>query len=330
LTLGDNSKVIGGSIACAVTHFKSISAFKLIIQSGGIMKATRIMFFFGIAAVASATSVTFSFDTTTINGTVITGISDTATPTQIQNYMNSVLSAAGCTGCTVSISSGTYADQTWNADGHTTGPGVSSASTSLTLGNSNGATASNTNSVLGAADTFLANTSDTGAQTASQITMKFSGFTINGAASFDYEIFPNIQCPALTTSSCGGTGMPNQPDFKFEAGTNSNGTDAAVTSFGTNGTQLAITPGTGNDGNTNNSPLSTSELAPQYIGTWSGTLSNVNELDFVDWPATVGVDNLSVSWTTTGQSPVPDPSSVLLLGTLVAGIALRKRMRKTT
>ncbi len=39
------------------------------------MKATRILFFFGIAAVASAASITFSFDTTTINGTTITGLS---------------------------------------------------------------------------------------------------------------------------------------------------------------------------------------------------------------------------------------------------------------
>ena len=75
--------------------------------------------------------------------------------------------------------------------------------------------------------------------------MKFSGFTINGAASFAYEIFPDGSCPVLNSSNCGsyhnGT-YANQPDMEFDAGTNSNGTDPAVTSFGTNGTQYGVTP----------------------------------------------------------------------------------------
>jgi hypothetical protein len=280
------------------------------------MKVTSTLLFFGIAAVASATSVTFNFATQTINGTVINGVSENATTTQIQTYMDQVLTAAGCTGCTVAVT-GAFADTTWNGDGHVTGP--STGSKSYTLGTSNGpytAGSTQTSTVNSSYDTFLATTNDGDTQTDSQITMKFSGFTINGAASFDYEIFPNINCTAMTSSGCGGTGEPNQPDFKFDT----NGSSQVFRTLG-------VTPGTTN-GNSNNSPDSQTETAPQYIGSWSGSLSNVSELDFVDWPATIGMDNLTVSWNTS-TSPVPEPYSVLLFGTVVAAIFLRKKIRKT-
>src|SRR5579864_5125404 len=64
---------------------------------------------------AFATSVTFSFDTQTINGQVINGLSAQATYSQIQTYMDQVLAAAGCSGCGVTVyaqgSSGAVADQ---------------------------------------------------------------------------------------------------------------------------------------------------------------------------------------------------------------------------
>jgi hypothetical protein len=273
------------------------------------MTVTRALLFFGVVAVASATSVTTLFN--------FNSLGENATAAQISTYMDGVLSAAGCTGCSVTVQ-GAVADTTYNGEGHVTGPGSAgpngTAVKSLTLGTSDGATASNTTSVLNSSyDTFIANTNDASTQISNEITMKFSGFTINGSASFDYEIFPDAA---------------NTPDFEFEAGTNSSGTDPAVASFGTNGIQYGVAPGTTN-GNTNNSPNSSTETSLQYIGTWSGTLSNDNELDFVDWPATIGVDNLSISWTQSGgTSPVPDPASVLLLGTVVAGLALRKKIRK--
>jgi hypothetical protein len=37
---------------------------------------------------------------------------------------------------------------------------------------------------------------------------------------------------------------------------------------------------------------SSAELAPQAIGSWSGSLTGATELDFLDWPATIGIDNL--------------------------------------
>lgn len=273
------------------------------------MKATRILLFLGTAAVASATSVTFNFNS----------LGENANSSAIASYMNSVLSTAGCTGCSVTVT-GAVADTTYDGENHATGPSSigSLATKSLTLGTSDGATASNLTSSLNPGyDTFLATTNDASTNISSQITMKFSGFTINGAASFDYEIFPNGSCPSA--SNCSST-----PDFKFDTNGNS-----PVNSFGTNGIQYGVTPGTTN-GNTNNSQLSTSEASLQYIGSWSGNLSNASELDFIDWPETIGVDNLSVSWnTTTQQSPVPEPFSVVLLGTIVGGIALRKKIRKT-
>lgn len=292
------------------------------------MKATRALLFFGMVATASATSVTFTFDTQTINGTTINGIAENASLTSIQSYMNQVLSAAGCTGCTVTVT-GAAADTTYNGEGNVVGPGGKS----LTLGTSNNATSNSSQTPSSTYDTFLANTNDASQQQASQITMKFSGFTINGSASFAYEIFPDGSCPVLNAASCGGSPTngiyPNQPDMKFEAGTNGNGTDPLVTSFGTNGTQYGVTPSSsGSDGSSTSAPNGANNVTPQYIGTWSGSLSNVNELDFIDWPATIGVDNLAISWSTNQQSPVPEPFSVVLLGTIVGGIALRKKIRK--
>ena len=46
-------------------------------------------------------------------------------------------------------------------------------------------------------------------------------------------------------------------------------------------------------------------------------------------PATIGVDNLSISWTTNTPSPVPEPISVILLGTVAAGLFLRRKLQKT-
>lgn len=291
--------------------------------------------FLSVGVSAYATSVDFTFDSQTINGTLITGLSSGATSAQIQTYMNQVLSASGCTGCSATVlvsgsSIGAVADQTYNGDGHVTGP---SASKSLTLGDSNGATASNTTSTTGSTDTFIANTNDSSGTVSQQITIQFAGFagkalTIN---SFDYEIFPDGTCTALSgtgsNSKCGATGSStpsgyaNQPDLIFEAGTNSNGTDAKVT------TLYGVTPGTtnGNATHSPNSGNSSAELAPQLIGTWTGSLTNDTELDFVDWPATIGIDNLQISYTTT--TAVPEPAGIALLGTLV--VLLTKKLRRT-
>lgn len=279
------------------------------------MKSMRILLFFTIAAaVASATSLTATFN--------FTGLAESAPLTgtnSITSYMNGVLAAAGCSTCTVTVT-GAFADTTWNGDGHATVG--SNASKSVTLGDTDGATATNTNtSVNGTYDTFLATTNDGDTSTDSEITMTFSGMTINGSSSFDYEIFPDISCTKLDGTHCGGAGNPSLPAFTFDV----NGSTQIFT-------KNAVTPGSGN-GNAVNSIVgsavsgSNPETAPQYIGTWSGSLSNATQLDFIDWPATIGVDNLVLNFTKNTPS-VPEPVSVLLLGTAVAGLAMRRKFRK--
>lgn len=239
--------------------------------------------------------------------------------TQIANYMDGVL---GCSGC-VTVT-GAIADQTYDGDGNVVGP----SGDPLTLGTSNGATSNSsatptavlgtTNNKVGSTgtlDTFIANTSDSANQISNEIYITFSGISIS-SASFDYEIFPD-----------GSSEQP--PDLEFEAGDNTNGTDTPVASFGSSGTQYGVTPSsTGTDGSSTRSPDSNPETSAQYIGTWSGSLSNVSELDFIDWPATIGIDNLVITATT--DAPVPEPGSVILLFTVAAGIGLagRRRFRK--
>jgi len=259
--------------------------------------------------VVKADTFTFNFNS----------LASGASASAIATYMDGVMSCSNCVTVT-----GAVADQTYNGDGHVTGPG--NGSKSLTLGTSNGATASNSNSTVNSSyDTFIANTSDSSQQIASAITIKFTGVTISNV-SFDYEIFPDGTCPQLTHSSCGGYAVggiyPNQPDFEFATGA-SNTPDTA---FGTNGTQYGVAPGTTN-GTGVHSPNSGSggtELAPQYIGTFSGSLSGASQLDFIDWPATIGIDNLVITTTT------PEPGSLLLFGSGLIGVAgiIRRKLQK--
>jgi len=73
-----------------------------------------------------------------------------------------------------------------------------------------------------------------------------------------------------------------------------------------------------NSGSVNN------EKAPQYLGTSIYVpLNGVTKLEFVDWPATIGVDNLK----TTNQ--VPEPGSIVVLGSsLLASLPCLKMRKK--
>ncbi len=209
----------------------------------------------------------------------------------VQSYMNGVLGADG----TVTVS-GSLASNSYTGDGHVVGPG--NGSTSLTLGTSDGTTQH-----LTTHDTFIQNTSSS-----SKIVMNFSGLQIYSVG-FNYEIFPDGTC--ATGVNCGS----NWPDFSFMA----NG----LLIFET----LGVMPG--NSGapylHSPNSGASGTEKAPQFLGQ-SGTIifqNGVTNLQFVDWPATIGIDNLVVT------TNVPEPGSLTLFGTGLLSLfgVVRRRLR---
>jgi len=278
------------------------------------LKATSfagLLLFLGAGMSAYAATYSFNFNS----------LASGATASQIATYMNGAIVAQGGTCVNCVTVTGAVADQTWDGDGHVVGPNGQP----LTLGTSNNATSNSSqtptgvlgtsnNLISGSVDTFIANTSDAGTQISNEFYIKFN-FAITGTVSFDYEIFPD-----------GSTSQP--PDMIFQAGNNSNGVDAAVASFGTAGTQLGVTPAAlGANGSSTKSPDLTSENNAQYIGTWSGTLTNVSELDFLDWPATVAIDNLVITTPPGGGSPVPEPTSMLLLGTGLAGLYAKRKKK---
>jgi len=264
----------------------------------------------GTGASAYAGTVIFNFN----------ALAENASAATINSVLTSQLQAAGCVGCTVAVT-GAYADTTWNADGHVTGPGTGSrsltlgtAANSLGAGNNTLAGGSTTTSALtasGTYNTFLATTSDAGVNCGAEceISLVFTGLTLNSITGFNYEIFPDgttQQPPDLTLSTGSGLGTP-------------------ISGFGTGGTKLGVTPGTTN-GNSTLSPLGT-ETSLQYIGAWTTSLNvaGASELNFVDWPNTIGFDNLQFTYNTPGTPSVPEPGSMVLLATVAAGLFVTKR-----
>ncbi len=247
-------------------------------------------------APAAAGSVTFAYGS----------LNDNATDAQIQTYMNSALGASGSVTVTGAVGSNSY-----NADGHVTGPGSRGSYSSYTLANLDSA----------GNGTFIQN--DTG-NSYNDILMSFKGLTIS-SVSFDFEIFPDDSCTSLSGNNCGGRGNPNQPDLTLLA----------------NGSQVeqwnGLVPGSsGNSNGINSSPYLHSpasggysdEEAPQLLGS-SGLLTlpaNTTTLDFQDWPATIAINNVVVNFSDDAPS-VPEPGTMALLGSALVGFALFWRRR---
>ncbi len=228
-----------------------------------MLNLTRTLLLAGLAMAAlaptpaSAGTVTFAYGS----------LSNNATDTQIQSYMNTQLGSQGSVIVTGAIGSHSY-----NADGHVTGPGFGGSS--YTLANFDSAHNG----------TFIQNNSE-GNPASNDILMSFSGLTISNV-SFDLEIFPDDSCTSLSGSNCGGRGNPNQPDLTLLA----------------NGTQveewLGLTPGSSGNSNGINasaylhSPASgwySNERAPQLLGS-SGSCGPPGQHHDARFPGLAGND----------------------------------------
>jgi hypothetical protein len=245
----------------------------------------------GAGAAAQAGTIAINFS----------GLTDGASNSAVQAKVQSAFGAQA----TVAVT-GAVGEVSYNGDGHVVGPGTGGTSYSLSNYNIQ-ATA-----LYGSTQAFIMNnqgqSSNAGDPHSNNVVFKIAGgLTVTGI-SFNYEIFPDAANPA-----------GNPPDFIF--GTNKN---ANVV------TQLGVNPGTAGtySANWKHSPASGSsanETFPQYLGyyTNSNLGAGVTTLYFNDWPAEIGVNNITL---TTYSTPEPASCTLLLVGS--GSLAVYGRMKR--
>lgn len=208
---------------------------------------------------------------------------------------------------TVTVS-GAKVERTYNADRHVTGVKTGADSVSnRTLGSTDGGVLHSSNN-----DFYLANNSSS-----DRIVMEFGGGVRIYGVSFDYQIFPN-------SDVANGTGRDpnttkNWPDFSLLA-------DGTLVFR-----KLAVMPADTPYPYSDISLPGGVELAPQFLGEsgWYSFPQGVTRLEFVDWPKTIGIDNLALETTppTTPSEIVPEPSSALVFTAALIGLAAARRRR---
>lgn len=262
----------------------------------------------GTAALADNT-YTFNF----------TGLSSSsASDGAIQTFMNGVLGSAGSVALTGAVGSGAPCSTpsecsggsgNYTADGHVVGPSSWLGTSSYTLANKDGGTFIINNNI-GAGDDYIN-----------------MAFTLAGGAqitsvSFDYEIFPDISCPDENNNDCGRNNA-NLPDIELTTSGGGGGTNVWSAS--------AVVPGSPSYTHSPDSGFFSDELAPQLIGSTTVNGLTTLDLDFLDWPATIGINDVKIT-TSTGSNgpnnPVPEPASVLLLGSIGSLVLFKLRRRQ--
>jgi hypothetical protein len=236
--------------------------------------ATALVLVFGGSGQAGPMTFTFA------------SLSDGASNTQVQNYMNTVLaSQSGSV-----LVTGAVASTSYNGDGHVVGPVNFPSVSSYTLYTKDGTP-------------FIMNNNLNG-NGASMITMTFSGMKIGGI-SFDYEVFPDA------------TGQT--PDISLAAGNNA--TPPVI--WTQNGTQPASPGYTHSPASGWFSNETSLQGMGSYS---NSNLGGVTVLQFQDWPAEIGITNLVLTPSVTNNvTPVPEPASLVLLTSGIGGLFLVRR-----
>lgn len=245
----------------------------------------------GTGQAAYASDIAFDFNSPALP----TGSSVSSVAT----YMNNVLAGNG--GGSVSVSGAGMNSSTqivtnsYDGEGHV----IYTSGNELTLGTTDG------NGVLhgGANDNFIYTF------TGSSVIMTFTGVSGVTGVSFEYEIFPNADCSDANT--CGSN---NVPDFTLKV----NGSTKLHT--------LATDPAfhSHSPAETGSHYETDPQFGPTYVTIPFGfTTTNASfTIEFDDWPATIGFDDVHLLRST------PEPGSLLLLGTGLAAFFARRRLTK--
>ena len=267
-----------------------------------------------IAPPATANVITLDFNTIPLtanqSGTNSTNkLSPSAGSSAIASWMTATLGSA------VTVT-GALATGTYDGEGRISAP-------EQTLGTSDFATSptDTAHGHGGAKDTFIINNNFGigGVSASDHFKFAFTGISIT-QVEFDWEIFPDVTCSG--TGSCSSKSNANWPDFELWAGTSSL-------------TQIDLTPSVTGlsflaNYSTTNNPRDLGHTTVAFAGA-------VSILDFVDWPAEIGIDNLKITYDCTSAGDqrcapsrtstvtVPEPATLALLGLGLAGFAASRR-----